>query len=146
MNLKEPSPSIKNSAVIYHGSSCGNFPKRRESDETIRIGRYMFEKDVIYYHSVSIEIGTTAIIHFLYFLHIHLGLSFRQETIESKARSRSRFRLLSKGRRSLGTDRMAKTDIFTVNFFARLLKRIRRIFLLPSAQIDDTLAVLSLLS
>ena len=31
--------------VIYHGTSCDEFPKSRSKDDTIRIGRYMFEKD-----------------------------------------------------------------------------------------------------
>jgi glycosyltransferase involved in cell wall biosynthesis len=45
VDLKSPSPSVQNGAVIYHGSSCGSFSKNRNNDETIRIGRYMFEKD-----------------------------------------------------------------------------------------------------
>ena len=45
VNLKATSPSIKGGAVIYHGSSCGSFPKNRDNDDTIRIGRYIFEKD-----------------------------------------------------------------------------------------------------
>ena len=45
VNLKAVSPSVKGGVVIYHGSSCGSFSKNRVNDDTIRIGRYMFEKD-----------------------------------------------------------------------------------------------------
>jgi glycosyltransferase involved in cell wall biosynthesis len=45
VDLKAMSPSVKGGAVIYHGSSCGSFSKNRVNDDTIRIGRYMFEKD-----------------------------------------------------------------------------------------------------
>jgi hypothetical protein len=31
--------------VVYHGTTCDAFPRDRSKDSSLRVGRYMFEKD-----------------------------------------------------------------------------------------------------
>lgn len=43
--LSIPRDASTREVFVYHGTTCDIFPKDRSKDSSIRIGRYMFEKD-----------------------------------------------------------------------------------------------------
>jgi hypothetical protein len=43
--LSIPREASPREIFVYHGTTCDNFPRDRSKDSSIRIGRYMFEKD-----------------------------------------------------------------------------------------------------